>query len=120
MAFLDNYWTHHEEHCVSAVYPGVSPILSTLSVAATPFSPFLMSTANTLAMEAKFLQRAQQNPKLRQCHRAHLIAGGAGLALFALDEMRPNIPGNHAAWHVLSCYAVHQTLPLIADSQSNP
>jgi hypothetical protein len=107
-------------YCVCAVYPGVNPVLSALSVAATPFSPFLMSTANTLAMEAKYFQRAQQNQKLRKHHRAHLIAGGAGLALFALDEMRPNIPCNHAAWHVLSCYSVHKTLPLIADCGANP
>ena len=95
-------------------------MLSTLSVATTPFSPFLMSTANTLAMEAKYFKRAQKSHSLRRDHRAHVLAGGAGLALFMLDELRPNIPCNHAAWHLLSCYSVHKTLPLITDCGANP
>lgn len=103
-----------------AVYPETSPILSVLSVAATPFSPFLMSTANTLAMEAKYFQKAQKNAALRKDYRAHVLAGGVGLALFMIDDVKPNIPCNHAAWHLLSCYSVHKTLPLITECCSNP
>ena len=71
-------------------------------------------------MEAKYFKRAQKNHLLRKDHRAHVVAGSAGLALFMLDELRPNIPCNHAAWHLLSCYSVHKTLPLITDCGVNP
>ena len=58
-------------------------------------------------MEAKYFKRAQKNHLLRKDHRAHVVAGSAGLALFMLDELRPNIPCNHAAWHLLSLSLIH-------------
>jgi hypothetical protein len=45
-----------------ALFPGLPPVATALSLASTPFKPFLVTTGNALALEGKFLQRALQNP----------------------------------------------------------
>jgi hypothetical protein len=45
-----------------ALYPGLPPVATAVSLASTPFKPFLVTTGNAMAMEGKFLQRALQNP----------------------------------------------------------
>lgn len=84
-----------------------------VSAAATPFVPFATSAANTAVMEIEYLKQARKHKSLRPAYKLHLATGGAGLALFAADELKPFLPLVHAAWHVLSCVSVHQTLPLL-------
>lgn len=64
-------------------------------------------------MEIEYLRQACKHKELRHAYKLHVAAGGAGLALFAADEVRPFMPVVHAAWHILSCVSVHQTLPLL-------
>jgi hypothetical protein len=114
------YVTLDGKPAVSAVYPDVNPALTVLSIVVTPFAPFATSATNTLAMEAKYFVRAQQSEELKRHHRMHLLSGGLGIALFALDELRPSIPCNHAAWHLLSCYSMRKTLPLLQHCEAYP
>lgn len=95
------------------VHPKSSNGWLLLSAAATPFVPFATSAANTAAMEIEYLRQACKHKELRRAYKLHVAAGGAGLALFAADEVRPFMPLVHAAWHILSCISVHQTLPLL-------
>lgn len=99
----------------NAVFPQMPRAVSVAGMAATPFLPFVVSSANTMAMELEYLRRAVGNEHLRKDHLVHCLAGAAGLALFALDEIHPHIPCCHAAWHALSCLSVTKTLPLIQD-----
>ena len=95
------------------MFPKCPAAVTLASAAATPFAPFATTTVNTAAMEALFLKRALADPSLRRPHRVHCACAGVGLALFALDEVRPHLPCVHAAWHVLSSVAVRETLPLV-------
>jgi hypothetical protein len=45
-----------------ALFPNQPVAATAASLAATPFKPFLVTTGNALALEAKFLQRSLQNP----------------------------------------------------------
>eukprot|EP00892_Ulva_mutabilis_P011659 jgi/Ulvmu1/8866/UM049_0048.1 len=96
-----------------AVHPESSNAWMLASAAATPFVPFATSAANTAVMEIEYLKQACRNKELRPAYKMHLATGGAGLALFAADEVKPFMPLVHAAWHVLSCVSVHYTLPLL-------
>jgi hypothetical protein len=102
----------NETH-LCTVYPNLNPCWLLASAAATPFAPFATSAANTAALEAKYLSSAIKDRRLRRPHAMHLAAGAAGLAIFALDEIRPFIPYVHSTWHLLSCVAVQRTLPLL-------
>lgn len=102
-----------DDMVVCAVYPKSSNAWMLLTAAATPFVPFATSAANTAVMEIEYLRQACNRRELRRAYKVHLAAGGAGLALFAADEIRPFMPMVHAAWHILSCISVHQTLPLL-------
>jgi len=84
-----------------------------LSIAATPFQPFSVSTANTAAIELEYVKRAIKHPELRRDHLIHASTAAVGLSLFALDEIRPGYPLCHAAWHGLSTASVLHTLALI-------
>ena len=99
-----------------AVYPQCHPGWTAASLVATPFAPFATSAANTIAMELQYLKRALKRPLLQAPLILHCLSAGSGLAFFAVDEIRPHIPFMHAIWHVLSCAAVQQTLPLLKDS----
>ena len=61
-----------------ALFPGLPPVATALSLASTPFKPFLVTTGNALALEGKFLQRALQNPGGYKCGL------GVGLGISAL------------------------------------
>jgi hypothetical protein len=61
-----------------SLFPGLPPLLTAASLAATPFKPFLVTTGNALALEGKFLQRALQQPGVcaRVCLRGVLACRG--------------------------------------------
>jgi hypothetical protein len=105
-----------EQYVRYAVYPHCSKAWTLASLAATPFAPFATTFVNTAAMEAQFLLRARKQDKLRRPLLAHCLLAGSGLGLFALDEVKPHIGCVHAVWHLLSCAAMQQTVPLLQDS----
>jgi hypothetical protein len=99
------------------VYPGCHPAWTAASLAVIPFAPFATSAANTVAMEIRYLQRALVSSTLQRPFIVHCLSAAIGLSAFALDEVHPHIPCMHALWHLFSCVAVQQTLPLIRDSE---
>lgn len=70
-----------------ALYPGLPVVATALSLASTPFKPFLVTTGNAMAMEGKFLHRALRNP-----------GGVKGLGLVGLVGSNPNNPGAAGSW----------------------
>ncbi|KAL6765752.1 hypothetical protein V8C86DRAFT_2448947 [Haematococcus lacustris] len=100
-----------------ALYPDTPLAITVASCLAVPFKPFLVSFANSAAMELKFLRRACQNKDLEQPQRLHAAAGVAGLAMFALEEFMPELPLVHCAWHCLSATAVATVNHLMADTE---
>jgi hypothetical protein len=66
-------------------------------------------------MELHFLSRAQAEPRLRPAQRLHAACCLAGLACFALEEARPELPLVHSLWHCLSATAVGSVNALMRD-----
>lgn len=89
-----------------ALFPGVPKAVTAAGILATPFKPFLVSFVNSVAMEVKFLAAAQRNPELRRPQLLHSACCLAGLAAFALEDWRPDLPLVHSAWHLLSSVSV--------------
>lgn len=86
-----------------ALYPGLPAVATALSLASTPFKPFLVTTGNAMAMEGKFLHRALHNPG--EVHgtscRGELVLGGFTLAWVVLPADRQaadGIPRLAAVW----------------------
>jgi hypothetical protein len=100
-----------------AIYPNVPPALTALGFVATPFRPFLVSFINTSLMEAKYIDRARKNPKLRKSWGIHAVSTLIGLSCFALEDLRPDIPLMHASWHCLSSVVVATINNLAADEE---
>ncbi|KAG2442759.1 hypothetical protein HXX76_002840 [Chlamydomonas incerta] len=89
-----------------ALFPGVPKAVTAAGMLATPFKPFLVSFVNSVAMELKFLAAAQRNPELRRPQLLHSACCLAGLAAFALEDWRPDLPLVHSTWHLLSSVSV--------------
>ena len=104
----------------AAVFPEQPWTATAASIVAIPFEPFTVSVANTMAMEAVYLQRAIGNSELRRDHLMHCTTAVTGLGLFALDEVRPGYPLCHAVWHGLSAASVAYTLPLMKHIERHP
>jgi hypothetical protein len=85
--------------------------------ALTPFKPFIVSFANTMAMELKFLHTSFQNPALRPAQRLHSAAALLGLGAFFLEDAMPKLPLCHATWHCLSALGCATTNAILADAE---
>jgi hypothetical protein len=112
-----DYWTIaiSSSFLAKAVIPGMPRALSVAGLAATPFKPFLVSFGNSTAMEAVFLQRSWNNPKLQNSQRLHSACAMLGLGAFALEEYMPRLPLIHACWHCFSAVCIGTTNALLAD-----
>lgn len=102
-----------------AAFPRLPKAVTAAGLCATPFSPFLVSTLSTSAMEVKYIGRAHRNKKLHLPITLHAFACVVGLTCFALEDLRPEIPFMHAAWHCLSASATATINPLLADVETN-
>lgn len=78
-----------------------------LSLIGLPLEPLAISGANMALMEVLFLRHAKHKPELRGAHRAHMSAVGIGGALFILEEVFPETPYIHAAWHCMAALGIH-------------
>jgi hypothetical protein len=101
---------------------GVPRRLTAASLLMTPFRPFPVSTANTLAMEFDFLRRAAvnggpdgQSPGLRTQQLLHSAAALGAISFFALEEALPRAPFLHSTWHLLSSVSCATTNALLED-----
>lgn len=115
-----DYWTIalSSNLLTRALYPNLPPVVTAASTALTPFKPFLVSAANAMAMESKFLQRSYQNPDLRGAQKLHSAACIAGMALFAVEDASvPHVPLVHASWHCLSALGTAMVNHVLHDAE---
>eukprot|EP00252_Welwitschia_mirabilis_P012810 TRINITY_DN28344_c0_g1_i1.p1 TRINITY_DN28344_c0_g1~~TRINITY_DN28344_c0_g1_i1.p1 ORF type:complete len:275 (+),score=58.66 TRINITY_DN28344_c0_g1_i1:33-857(+) len=80
--------------------------LAAASAAVLPFQPFLVSAVHTGMTEVIYAQRRALDPELRRAHGLHAAATAVGVALFVADDLFPNTPFIHAAWHLGAAAAV--------------
>eukprot|EP00249_Psilotum_nudum_P008293 c21174_g1_i1 orf=243-1064(-) len=88
-------------------------VLTAVSAALLPFRPALVTVIHTGLMEATFAQRAQAEPQLRKVHTMHAASSLIGCALFIADDVFPQTPFLHAAWHVAGAIAVATCIKLL-------
>jgi hypothetical protein len=83
-----------------APQPALPPFASLLSAALVPLHPLAAVAAHATACEAVFLARAASgSAQLRRAHRLHIATSVAAGALFVGEEIWPEAPLVHAAWH---------------------
>eukprot|EP00210_Caulerpa_lentillifera_P002659 g2539.t1 len=110
-----DYWTCAiSATCLSkAIFPKIPPFVIGVSLGLTPFCPFLVASANTLAMELEFRKRSLTNERLKSTHIRHNISCLTGVSLFYWEDKKPQIPMTHAAWHIVSSFALASTNHLL-------
>lgn len=77
-----------------------SKALYVASALCLPFQPILITAIHIGLMEVTFAQRAQMEPRLKKAHSLHAAASVVGCALFVADDVFPDAPFLHAAWHL--------------------
>lgn len=53
-----------------------------------------------------FAKRALEDPELRTAHNVHKMSSVVGGALFIADDVFPDTPFLHAAWHLAAAVGV--------------
>ncbi|KAL7000946.1 hypothetical protein U1Q18_002098 [Sarracenia purpurea var. burkii] len=71
-----------------------------------PVQPLMVSAVHTGMMEVAFAKRALQDPDLRSAHNVHKMSSLLGGVLFIADEVFPETPYLHAAWHLAAAVGV--------------
>eukprot|EP00798_Chlamydomonas_sp_ICE-L_P002796 gene2796-12671_t len=104
---------------VKAVHPKTPNALTTLGLLLTPFKPFWVSFANSILMEAKFIQRAKADPSLRPYQKLHAVTSLVGLGCYVLEDHFPNLPLVHSAWHCLSAASLCTVNNLVDNVEGN-
>ncbi|KAI8471439.1 MAG: hypothetical protein J3K34DRAFT_232545 [Monoraphidium minutum] len=98
------------------------PALDALAALLTPVKPLLVTGANLVAVEARYLTSALRHVHLRRPFGAHVSAAAAGVACFLLDDLlvleRGAPPVFHSMWHVLSSAALGLIGPLLAHCEA--
>lgn len=111
-----------------------------VSLSLTPFQPFAVITAHSVAMEAEFARRAkrererkgapssssrhhhhhhhQNHRSIAAAHRLHVLSGALAVAAFFAEDLWPRLPFVHSTWHVLSALAMAATEPLVDDAEA--
>lgn len=90
----------------SALRDDNSRTLMLASAFLIPIQPMLVTVLHTGLMEATFARRAHNEPKLRKAHSLHTLSSVLGSALFVADDVLPNTPYIHAAWHLAAALGV--------------
>jgi len=84
-----------------------------ISAVLAPFQPLLVAAAHVFGTEIAFMRKALADPKLRDTHFVHTLAGVGAFTAFYADDWFPQVPYLHASWHILSAYATSLTPCLI-------
>ncbi|CAK9210692.1 unnamed protein product [Sphagnum jensenii] len=83
-----------------------SRMLILSSAMAIPFQPLLVTALHTSLMEATFARKVLEQPRLRKAYTWHTASTLIGGALFVADDIYPNTPYIHAAWHIAAAVGV--------------
>ncbi|XP_068664081.1 uncharacterized protein [Aristolochia californica] len=81
-------------------------LLMAASALFLPFQPLMVSAVHTGLMEVAFAKRALMKPELRMAHNLHKMSSLLGGALFIADDVFPETPYIHAAWHLAAAVGV--------------
>ncbi|KAM1190261.1 hypothetical protein ACFX13_011156 [Malus domestica] len=93
--------------CLSRALRNENPkLLTAASALFLPFQPLMVSAVHTGLMEVAFAKRALKDPELRMAHNVHKMSSLLGGVLFIADDMFPQTPFLHAAWHLAAAVGV--------------
>lgn len=93
--------------CLSRALRNENPkILMAATALFLPVQPLMVSAVHTGMMEVAFAKRALENPELRVAHNVHKMSSILGGALFIADDVFPETPYLHAAWHLAAAVGV--------------
>ncbi|XP_011621183.1 uncharacterized protein LOC18421941 isoform X2 [Amborella trichopoda] len=93
--------------CLSRALRNENPkLLMAASAFLLPFQPLMVSAVHTGMMELAFAKRALTKPELRVAHNLHTMSSLLGGALFIADDIFPETPYIHAAWHLAAAVGV--------------
>ncbi|XP_058184356.1 uncharacterized protein LOC131301880 isoform X1 [Rhododendron vialii] len=81
-------------------------LLMAASALILPVQPLMVSALHTGMMEVAFAKRALEDPELRTAHNVHKMSSVLGGALFIADDVFPDTPFLHAAWHLAAAVGV--------------
>ncbi|KAK2635408.1 hypothetical protein Ddye_030200 [Dipteronia dyeriana] len=87
--------------CLSRALREENPkLLMVASALFLPIQPLMVSAVHTGMMEVAFAKRVVKDPKLRMAHNVHKMSSLLGGVLFIADDVFPQTPFLHAAWHL--------------------
>ncbi|XP_068659940.1 uncharacterized protein [Aristolochia californica] len=93
--------------CLSRALRNENPkLLMAASALFLPFQPLMVSVVHTGLMEVAFAKRALVKPELRTAHNMHKMSSLLGGALFIADDVFPETPYIHAAWHLAAAIGI--------------
>ncbi|CAA0831255.1 Unknown protein [Striga hermonthica] len=93
--------------CLSRAIRNENPkLLMAASAFFLPIQPLMVSAVHTGMMEVAFAKRAFEDPELRMAHNVHKMSSLLGGALFIADDLFPQTPFLHAAWHLAAVIGV--------------
>ncbi|XP_037436950.1 uncharacterized protein LOC119303906 [Triticum dicoccoides] len=81
-------------------------LLMAASTLLLPFQPLMVTALHTGMMEVSFAKRASTEPELKTAHNLHRMSSLLGGALFIADDVFPQTPYIHAAWHLAAALGV--------------
>ncbi|KAH6765337.1 hypothetical protein C2S51_016586 [Perilla frutescens var. frutescens] len=82
-------------------------LVMTASALFLPIQPLMVSAVHTGMMEVAFAKRAFEDPDhLKMAHNVHKMSSLLGGAFFVADELLPQTPFLHAAWHLAAAVGV--------------
>lgn len=115
-----DYYSIAYTSCVlrSATGLRAHPALSLAAAALTPLKPTLVTGANLMAIEARYLVSALAHPPLRAWFKAHAATAAVGIGCFAFEDIlvlgMGAPPVLHSLWHSLSALSLGLIGPLLA------
>ncbi|KAI9170483.1 hypothetical protein LWI28_028734 [Acer negundo] len=93
--------------CLSRALRDENPkLLMVASALFLPIQPLMVSAVHTGMMEVAFAKRVVKDPKLRMAHNVHKMSSLLGGVLFIADDVFPQTPFLHAAWHLAAAVGV--------------
>ncbi|KAF9592424.1 hypothetical protein IFM89_014914 [Coptis chinensis] len=93
--------------CLSRALSNENPkLLMAASALFLPVQPLMVSAVHTGMMEVAFAKRALSEPELKMAYNVHKMSSLLGGVLFVADDLYPQTPYLHAAWHLAAAVGV--------------